>query len=200
MNLQRSPYGQRPVRLKVRHTTVLYRGCRLRVRSSDSPCANWHLFPYGHVPLSRNDLHSSVLKSGFADDDDDEDLPCCDTLLPVALDVVAVVAEAAVTEDSFVLPPLSRLHLGSDRLPADALAEAMGADVADVVADDDGSTQNGPPLLMLDCRCGQRDGVDVDRTTTAYTLRATGASSSVYAAAGQLLLDGGRDLQCGVLM
>lgn len=31
---------------KVRHSSVLYLGCRVRLRSSWKPCANWHFSPY----------------------------------------------------------------------------------------------------------------------------------------------------------
>lgn len=47
---------------KVRHSSVLYLGCRVRLRSSWKPCANWHFSPYLHVPLSWKGRHSSVLK------------------------------------------------------------------------------------------------------------------------------------------
>lgn len=46
---------------KVRHSSVLHLGCRVRLRSSWKPCANWHFSPYLQVPLSSKGRHSSVL-------------------------------------------------------------------------------------------------------------------------------------------
>lgn len=46
------PYGQKPTVWKVRHSSVLYLGCLTRLRNSLYPCANWHLSPYLHSPLS----------------------------------------------------------------------------------------------------------------------------------------------------
>lgn len=46
---------------KVRHSSVLYLGWRVRLRSSWMPCANWHLSPYLQAPFSSKGRHSSVL-------------------------------------------------------------------------------------------------------------------------------------------
>lgn len=40
MKWQRGPYGQNPVVWNVRHSSVLYLGCRASVLSSWIPCAN----------------------------------------------------------------------------------------------------------------------------------------------------------------
>lgn len=40
MKWQRGPYGQKPTVWNVRHNSVLYLGCRARLRSSWPPCAN----------------------------------------------------------------------------------------------------------------------------------------------------------------
>ena len=41
----RAPYGQYPEVWYVRHSSVLYLGCRCIERSSPTPCANWHRSP-----------------------------------------------------------------------------------------------------------------------------------------------------------
>lgn len=61
MKWHRGPYGQKPMVWKVRQSSVLYLGWRLRLRSSWMPWANWHLSPYLHEPFSSKGRHNSVL-------------------------------------------------------------------------------------------------------------------------------------------
>jgi len=56
-----APYWHKPWLWYVLQSSVLYLGCLLMFRSSNSPWANWHLSPYLQVPDSWKGLHSSVL-------------------------------------------------------------------------------------------------------------------------------------------